>query len=411
MKIFDWLEEKNIYYKMLYIFYAIISVTFLKEIPYLTTVFSLLMVFISFLYFCLFIKNQYYLNISKVRYLLIVFLVFQLSTFFVSTNYVSDFIKLVFNVIYFFIVSVTVNKNTSDTNNIFKFLVWSIFPVVLISLFTYYFKINFEINGNVYGRIEDYDMSTKTLQGITVNINTLGILCVFLIISAFHLIISEKLKVLNKIFIYVIIFVGIITLIHTQARGAFIALIIYTLTMIIFSIKKKSTRIILLLSGILISVISAIKIFSSIDIAKFSTGRTLLWKAAIEVIKRNPLLGVGTTSYIDVVKETSDVALNGIEAGGLHNIYLQIATANGIITLVLFIVFIAVSLIKFIRNIKLNNDDKNYILNKNIFSLIISILVYNLFESALLYIMSFISLIFWVFYGELLKNISSNEER
>ncbi|ASW42644.1 O-antigen ligase family protein [Clostridium isatidis] len=411
MKIFDWLEEKNIYYKMLYIFYAIISVTFLKEIPYLTTVFSLLMVFISFLYFCLFIKNQYYLNISKVRYLLIVFLVFQLSTFFVSTNYVSDFIKLVFNVIYFFIVSVTVNKNTSDTNNIFKFLVWSIFPVVLISLFTYYFKINFEINGNVYGRIEDYDMSTKTLQGITVNINTLGILCVFLIISAFHLIISEKLKVLNKIFIYVIIFVGIITLIHTQARGAFIALIIYTLTMIIFSIKKKSTRIIILLSGILISVISAIKIFSSIDIAKFSTGRTLLWKAAIEVIKRNPLLGVGTTSYIDVVKETSDVALNGIEAGGLHNIYLQIATANGIITLVLFIVFIAVSLIKFIRNIKLNNDDKNYILNKNIFSLIISILVYNLFESALLYIMSFISLIFWVFYGELLKNISSNEER
>lgn len=405
MKFIDWIEEKNIYYKMIYISYGIISVTFLKEIPHLTTIFSLFMVLLSFVYFCLFIKEGYYFNISKLRYLLGFLLILQLSSFVVSTNYILDFIKLVFNFIFFFIISITVSKNKNDINKIFKFLVGIISPIVIISLLTYYFRISFTINNNLYGRIEEYDTSTKTLLGVTVNINTLGILCVFLIIAAFHLIASEKLNTTKKVYLYSMIFVGGVTLIHTQARGAFVFLASYAFIMIILSVKKRINKIVVVLLGIVIPLLLLVKLIPNMDIEKFSTGRTLLWKVAIDVIKNNPLFGVGTTAYVDVVKGTSNLVLNGIEAGGLHNIYIQIATANGIIALITFVIFILLSLLKFIRNINLVDSPKNYVVNKSLFSLIVSILILNLFESSLMYIMSFIAMIFWVCYGELIKNL------
>jgi O-antigen ligase len=405
MKILNWFEERNIYYKMVYIFYGIISVTFLKEIPYLTAIFSFVMVLLSFIYFCIFLVKGYYFRMSKVRYLLIIFLVFQLSSFIVSKNYISDFIKLVFNVIFFFIISITTNKNKNDINRIFKFLVDVISPIVFLSLITYYFKLNFKINNNIYGRIEDYDSSSKTLLGITVNINTLGILCAFLLIVSIHLIISQKQDVKRRSYLYFTIFISGITLIHTQARGAIVTLLIYIFMIIILSLKKRINKIIGLLIGILTPILVLFKILPSLNIEEISTGRTLLWRAAIDVIKKNPVWGVGTTAYVDIVKKSSDSVLHGIETGGLHNIYFQIATANGLITFTVFMIFILVSLLTFTKKI-LFVDYKEYNkINASVFSIIVSLLALNLFESSLIYIMSFIALIFWICFGELLKNM------
>lgn len=407
MKIIEWFEDKIIYYKMAYILYGILSVTILKEIPYLTTIFSISMVLLSFVYFCVFLMKGYYFKMSKIRYLLIAFLMIQLSTFFVSKNYMSDFIRVVFNGIFFFIISISTNKEREsyNINKIFRFLVNVIFPIVFLSLATYYFNINFKINNNIYGNLEEYDLATKTLLGVTVNINTLGILCAFLIIISVHLIISEKQNIKMKIYLVLVTFIGSLTLFHTEARGAIITLLVYIFMILTLSIKNKVNMLkVMFVSSLFVSLIG-LKIICSTNIEKLSTGRSLLWKSAWNVIKENPIWGVGTTAYVDILKSSSTVYLPGIEAGGLHNIYIQIATSSGCIAFIIFIFFILISIAFSVKKILFNNDAKYKILNTSLFSIIVSLLILNLFESSLIYIMSFIALIFWVCLGELFKNI------
>ena len=407
MKYLEWFEYGNIYYKILYIFYGIISVTCIKELPYVTSIFSILMVILSFIYFCIFFKKGYYFKMSKVRYLLVLFLVLQISSFFVSNNYIADFIRLVFNVIYFFIISISIDKNgnNSELEKIFRCCIYIIFPIVFLSLLTYWFKIKFVINSNIYGRLDEYEGANKILTGLTVNVNTLGILSALLIIFSIHLLISKKEKYISKLFLVFNIVIGGITLFHTAARGAMLTLVAYVFFITIFAIKNK-------IISMVITLVSAVSGFAFMEklikikgIEKLSTGRSLLWSTAGKVIKENPIFGVGTTAFVDVVKSNSSVHLPGIEEGGLHNIFIQIATANGCIALIVFILFISIVVITGIRKIVFNTNKDNNKVNISLLSIIISFLVLNLVESGLMYIMSFIALIFWICIGAFINDI------
>ena len=141
------------------------------------------------------------------------------------------------------------------------------------------------------------------------------------------------------------------------------------------------------------------------NIDTISTGRSVLWENAFNIIKENKIFGVGTTSFVDIMKENSHVSLPGIEAGGLHNIYIQIALCNGLLAFFVFITFILTSIIIFLKEILYKNNDNNKI-NISLFSILVSILSLNLFESTLIYICSFIALIFWICIGELFSNLN-----
>ena len=396
------LEDNIIYYKILYIIYAILSVTILREIPFLMSVFSKTMIIISFIYFCIFIYKKHYKKINKIRYLLILFLILQCSTFFISKSYISDIGSLVLNVIYFFLISNNIdNDSKNNINKIFKIVLPIIFIIIAISLLMNILDISININNNIYGNLPKIDYS-KNFVGLTVNSNTLGILSSFLVIISIHLIIYNKK---NIIFYYICIFIGGISILASQSRGAILMLIAYIITMIIM-INKNKKNIIFFIGIITIGLIGImIYYLSKHNIDTVSTGRSVLWENAFNIIKENKAFGVGTTSFVDIMKKNSHVSLPGIEFGGLHNIYIQIALCNGLLAFFVFITFILTSIIRFLKEILYKNNDNNKI-NISLFSILVSILSLNLFESTLIYICSFIALIFWICIGELFSNLN-----
>lgn len=397
----DFFEENIIYYKAFYIIYSIVSVTLLREIPFFTGILSAFMVFISFVYFCIFCYKGYYNKINKTRYLLVLFLIIQCGTFFTSKNYVSDLIRLVFNGIYFLIISNNIPNNKRNFNNIFKIISPIILIVILSSSLLYIFNISFEINGNIYGKLPSNLYFSKDFVGVTVNSNTLGILCSFLSMILIHLLLTEK----NKGIIYYIgIIISVTSLFITQSRGAILLLGIYIICLGVLSVKNKKKMLLIVAFLLIFTIPLIISYLNKNALEEVSTGRSLLWKYAFDLIQENKLLGVGTTEFITAMKNSAGVYLPGIEAGGVHNIYIQIALTNGLIAFVIFIIFLITMCITFLRGIYNYKNIKGYKFNISLFSMIISILCLNLVESSLLYICSFIALIFWISVGELYSN-------
>ena len=90
--------------------------------------------------------------------------------------------------------------------------------------------------------------------------------------------------------------------------------------------------------------------------------------------------------------------LPGLEYGGLHNIYFQIITVNGVISLILFLAFLCGMLIFILKRVD-NLKRKERLRMTVLVSMLVGILAANLFESTLIYIVSFISMIFWIYLG------------
>ena len=104
------------------------------------------------------------------------------------------------------------------------------------------------------------------------------------------------------------------------------------------------------------------------------------------------------------------VVLPGIEAGGLHNIYLQIITANGLISFIIFISLIIMTICTLTKKIdSMNKKDK--LINGILLTLIFGILFVNLFESNLVYIASFISIIFWSYLSYFYSITTNNSKK
>ena len=114
------------------------------------------------------------------------------------------------------------------------------------------------------------------------------------------------------------------------------------------------------------------------------------------------LTGVGNSELVESVKNARIGWYVPMRDGGLHNIYVQIGTVNGIISLLLFLMFLGMILMFIVQQLdKLQRKEK---LQMTILtSIIVGILAVNLFESTLIYMASFISLIFWIYLGYLVS--------
>lgn len=131
----------------------------------------------------------------------------------------------------------------------------------------------------------------------------------------------------------------------------------------------------------------------------FLSARNELWYSAWLLIKQNPFFGVGNSSLVEkVYSMRPGVILPGIEAGGLHNIFLQIITANGFITLMLFLIVLFNTFSFIVKKVDFSFG-RNRKINLVLLSLVTGIVFVNLFESNLIYIVSFIPMIFWTYLG------------
>ena len=144
-------------------------------------------------------------------------------------------------------------------------------------------------------------------------------------------------------------------------------------------VKKLSIAGIILI-GLIIIIPNSIgkRLISSFDLSEGSNqGRIETWKNSIEVVKNNPVLGVGLGGYSLEIKPSA----NYREPIYSHNIYLDIAAETGILNSLIWIGIILTAIFSFLRK-RENIGDLKYIYIAMAAGLV-AFSVHSLFETAL----------------------------
>ncbi|HEX9025602.1 MAG TPA: O-antigen ligase family protein [Clostridium sp.] len=394
--IYDFVDNK-FYFKLLYLFVSLTFVTILKYVPGIMILKYIALAWGIILVLIMIIEDYKRRKIYKFDIPLGIFMIMTLLLNIISYRNIDNIKTWMINLILFviiFTVDVFKCKKTiiKEMNIITYFYVIFMFIASSISLIMKSFDIKiglgdfiFEFNG-VNG-------------GVFENKNAIAIAAALAIVMCIYIYdISKSHKV--RIFLIINIILQTIMMMGEHGRSALLIVIAVVYTFIFVYNKNKYFRIVFLLIPILMC---GTFLTYKDNIRDFTSGRSSLWTSAAIVIKENPLNGVGNNELVEAVKgarETDD--LPGLAIGGLHNIYVQIATVNGIISLLLFLAFIGVILMFIIQHLdKLKRKEKFQM--TTLTSLVVGILAVNLFESTLIYIVSFISMIFWIYLGSLVS--------
>ena len=195
-----------------------------------------------------------------------------------------------------------------------------------------------------------------TLTGVTASFrhyNALATYLVFVLSLALALLISRK-NLWHKIVLYSIVLLLTFSLILTFSRAGWFAFIFSMILML--TLSRRIGRFIPVL------IFFAVVIFAVPDLRERfvftfqkggDTDRLVVWRAAIEMIKDNPFLGKGIGTFMAYFHKYAPPALYVRYA---HNCYLQIWAESGIFSLLAFLSFLALLLIKGIRKYLENRD-------------------------------------------------------
>ena len=400
--IYDYVDNK-FYFKLLYLFVNLTYVTMLKDVPVINKLKYVAFAWGIILILLMIIEDYKRRKIYKFDIPLGIFMIITLIFNVIAYRNTHNIKFWVINLILFvviFSVDVFRSKKTmiKEMDIITYFYVIFMFIASIISLIMRVSGKTIELNGIVFG----------STRGVFDNENAIGIAAALAIVMCIYLNYAAKSHRF-KMFWLANIVLQTITMIGSHGRSAYLIVIAVVYIFIFVYNKNKYFRIIFLLIPIL-----AGGIFFQLDksnIRSFTSGRSSLWTCGAIVIKEHPLVGVGNNDFIEavtVVSKNSELSgvefgdVPGIEFGGLHNIYVQIATVNGIVPLILFLTFLGMILTFIIQHLdKLKRKEKLQM--TTLTSLVFGILVVNLFESTLIYIGSFISMIFWIYLGYLVS--------
>lgn len=127
-----------------------------------------------------------------------------------------------------------------------------------------------------------------------------------------------------------------------------------------------------------------------------TNGRGEIWKAGWEIFKTSPLFGVGSENITERGEQylTGD-RLDNLQKGGLHNSYLMILTASGIVGFLIMAVFFFCLVIEgfwFLFRRK-----QKYVMILVI--LVFGMMANELMEARLVYNTSYLNIIFWILTG------------
>lgn len=387
--------DKPFYFKLLYLFVSLTFVTMLKDIPGIKILNDLALAWGIILILFMIIEDYKRRKIYKFDISLGLFMIITLIlniTVYRNTQNIKYWIVnlILFSVI--FTVDVFRSKKTliKEMNIITYFYVIFMIIASVASLILRFSGKTIEIGQVIFG-------NTK---GVFENENALSIATALAIVMCIYLIYITKSHKFKMLWTANIILQAV-TMVGSHGRSAYLVVIAVLYIFIFVYNKNKYIRIVLLLIPILGS--GAFWQLDESNIRNFTSGRSSLWTSASIVIKENPLTGVGYSNLVEAVRsarETDD--LPGLEIGGLHNIYVQTATINGLISLALFLIFLIAILVFIIQRLdKLQRKEKLQM--TTLTSLIVGIIAVNLFESNLIYSVSFISMIFWIYLGYLVS--------
>ena len=390
------------YFKLAYLIVSICTITIFSNIPKLNLISKLLIVWGVILVINNFVRllsekitlHNMFLCIFIVSSVLLVF-----SRYRNGENIKIIIINLILFFGMFYVDDLKSKKELIKEVKIIS-LVYFIFSSLLSigSLILILGKVTKTVNDRPYG----LDIESGHNVGLFFNENSLGIAAGIAIVIGIYLIVEFKSKLLKGAVLITMIFHGV-ALFYSEGRSGYILLIMLIPMLIFIYGKNILIRVGFVILLLIVSAVSIVKIDVSWD--RWLSGRAQLWITSFESIKQNSFFGIGNfnlaghlTELVPQVEKYGVTSLPGIEAGGVHNIFIQVAVVYGIPTLIIFILFLF-SLLFYIAN-KIDKLNGCYKLKTTILSsLCFGIIGVNFFESNLVFIISFISLIFWTYMG------------
>lgn len=237
------------------------------------------------------------------------------------------------------------------------------------------------------------------------NPNSLGIASVLSLVIGLYLFLNTKSTTL-KIFNVINFIVQIQTLILSTCRSAYLMILALLFVYMYVYIKNNYIRF-----SIIFITLSSFAIIVTFYLSKLDlilSGREAYWRGAFTLIKNKPLFGVGNSNLIPMIKDFKPSFAEALDLGGLHNIYIEIATVNGLVALLLIILFIILVFFFLVKNLD-NCSTTEKSKYTTLLALFIGISLINLFESTLVYRVSFINLLFWIYSGYLISIFHKNK--
>lgn len=379
-------------FKVIYILVSISFVTILGEVKLINSFTSKIMIIWSIYIILRDIILYRFKNYTRYHMFLILFLIVFLLSIVFNTGKAGNIKIFLVTVIEFFALfsleeKASIKESINSIINLSKIMMILSFIGGIISVIMLFFNTKITIGSNSYG------VSGKLFSGIYNNENTLGIMAFISIILSLVVLANGFNR--DKYIYFLNICLQIFILYKARANSAVLAMLIFIVVLIIVNIKNsfiKATAILMLFTS---SVFAWYKLYNIGKLSLYLNGRYAIWKTAIKVIKENIYFGVGNVNVADSVIKSSKAPLMGVEGGGMHNIFIQISVANGLISsiiFILFLLFITLFINKYIMNNYGSSNINVFIIS---FSLIISLVAINMFEANLIYIVSFISFIFW----------------
>lgn len=401
-------------FKKAFIIITIIYTSIFSTIPRLSTLVNfLLLIWALFIFALVYVKDKR-LRIKKNRIILIVFLFFSIITILINVNIASNLKILSLTVMQFFLLYDY--NNSADKKQVYKELyelcnifVLMAFALSSAALAMYIFKINFMYKNIAYGM-----MHYGALTGLQIGPNTVGLVCFFSISLSM---LAKSIYARWKYFYYFNIAVQLAVLLLSKSRGALAGLGVFLAVYFFSQLDSKRLRratvflslsVIMAASFLVTNPLGEDLLVKNKELGFFS-GRLLLWKPAMKVIESNLIFGVGVNNVVNEVKKVAVSPLPGIEGGGMHNIYIQAAVANGVVALGFIVIFFVYILVKLLKAALYK---ENSILEKKIIglmlALIVSFYVVNMVEAHLIYVANFAATIYWIYigYGMYLANKS-----
>lgn len=144
------------------------------------------------------------------------------------------------------------------------------------------------------------------------------------------------------------------------------------------------------------------------------TGRLYIWEAGIKAWMKSPIFGISKNAIYDFAKEfiEDEKWLQGL-SNSLHNGYITVLTASGVVGAVVFCVFLIMNLIPMVWCALCRVSYEKYILFATCLTIVISLLIVECFEARILYRTDIFAVVFWIMCGmayNYVEIVKENEE-
>lgn len=311
------------------------------------------------------------LNIKKNISTLLIYAYFTIGVISSEYKLISAFFALLMMLCYF---SYNLFKSLDkDSLSKVRKIIYAVSILVFIIGIMQYLNTNFEIPTK-WVDSNEYKLN-KRIYSTFFNPNVFGFYINFIILLAIEKLNIKKLNLELAIFLS-----GIICLILTFSRTAWISLVIALIVVSIFNRKYLKYALIISLAIFSFDTLLGIGRIDPVKAAEDSSFlyRFEVWKTSFEIIKDNLISGIGFGTLFKHVADYSSIVSSKIEHS--HNIYIQIFTETGIMGFSIFLII----LFKVLKTFKRRLLDKNNNQWITAFAVFVMTLIHGLVDSVAL---------------------------